>query len=552
MKTYLYRIQIKHHFMILLLCTLISVILPLSLQADNQTFFDLRNWDGENFVTSVKSQQGGTCWTFGAMAAIEGNMLLTGNWTASGEEGEPNLAEYHLDWWNGFNNHYNEDIWPQTGGLTIHLGGDYRVSSAYLSRGEGAVREIDAPTYENPSPRSDHSYHYFYVPHIEWYTAGSFLQNINLIKSKIMENGVMGTCMAYNSAFIQNNTHYQPNSSDMDPNHAVAIIGWNDHWRTQADEAGAWIVKNSWGTNWGDDGFFYISYYDKHATQHPEMGAVSFIDAQPLSYDKIYYHDYHGWRDTKAEIHTAMNAFTSALNNLGDEYLTAVSCFTAAENVQLIISVYDSFIDNVLTNLMYTDTAFFQHPGFHTIPLDEEIPLWDTMTRDFYVQIQMDRGGHAFDRTSVVPVLLGGDSKTLVESTAAPGESFFLSDTGWTDFIKIEPTGNFCIKALTNVYNSSSTDGHNPDIPTENRLMQNYPNPFNATAQIDYQLKEAGIIYLAIYDISGREVQLLVNDYKAAGYHSVSFNAKNLPSGVYFYRLESGNLNLTKKLSILK
>jgi C1A family cysteine protease len=542
--------KLKYSFIFFSIILSISVLLPNIIQAQIPTYFDLRNWDGENYVTSVKSQQGGTCWTFGAMAAIEGNMLLTENWTASGEEGEPNLAEYHLDWWNGFNDHYNEDIWPQTGGLTVHLGGDYRVTSAYLSRGEGAVREIDAPTYENPSPRSDPSYRYFYVPHIEWYTAGSFLQNINLIKNKIMENGVMGTCMAYNSAFIQSNTHYQPNSSDMDPNHAVAIVGWNDHWRTQADETGAWIVKNSWGTNWGDDGFFYISYYDKHATQHPEMGAISFIDAAPLPYDKIYYHDYHGWRDTDTSNHTAMNAFTAAMSEHGDEYLTAISCFTAAENVQVIVSVFDSFLENVPSGLLHRDTAFFQHSGFHTIPLGEEIPLNDI--GDFYIQVNLDRGGHPFDRTSVVPVLLGGDSKTLVESAAAPGESFFLSDTGWTDFTEIEETGNFCIKALTTVHNASSTDGYDPYIPTESRLLQNYPNPFNAATRIDYELTKAGKVRLTVYDITGREIQLLVNDYKAAGYHSVTFNAERLPSGIYFYHLESSNLKLTKKLSILK
>ncbi|MCH7769634.1 MAG: T9SS type A sorting domain-containing protein [Bacteroidetes bacterium] len=83
-------------------------------------------------------------------------------------------------------------------------------------------------------------------------------------------------------------------------------------------------------------------------------------------------------------------------------------------------------------------------------------------------------------------------------------------------------------------------------------LEQNYPNPFNPTTTIEYSIPEASFVELKIYDILGGEVASLVKENKPSGKHSVKFNASNLPSGIYFYRIVSGNFTATKKLILLK
>jgi hypothetical protein len=87
---------------------------------------------------------------------------------------------------------------------------------------------------------------------------------------------------------------------------------------------------------------------------------------------------------------------------------------------------------------------------------------------------------------------------------------------------------------------------------TSYTLRQNYPNPFNPSTTISFAIPANSFVSLKVYDILGREVTTLVSEQLSAGNHSRQWNAMDMPSGVYFYRLQAGSFTETKKLILLK
>jgi C1A family cysteine protease len=413
--------------------------------------FDLRDVDGNNYISSVKTQEGGTCWAYSSFASIESNLLINDNWIKNIGFIEPNLAEYHMDWWNGFNRFNNDDD-QDSDGIFAHAGGNYLIASAYLSRGDGAIMSDEAQSYYFPPEKISYNYTYYYVGDIEWYKAERDLSRINEIKYKIMTEGAIATCVGWDQNYLDNNfTFYQPFTSILESNHAVTIIGWDDEKITQASNCGAWLCKNSWGIDWGIDGYFWISYYDKHCCQHPELGAVSFNNVKPMIYDNIYYHDYHGWRDTFNICNSVMNCFIAD----DDELLQAVSFFTAAENVEYIIKIYDRFEDGKLKDELSYKSGKIDYKGFHTIDLDNSVEI--LKDDDFYIYLKLTKGGYPYDRTCVIWKFLAGKPFLfpgyIIKSKASRGESFFQIGSYWVDLNFINPSANFCIKGLSSKIN---------------------------------------------------------------------------------------------------
>ena len=174
------------------------------------------------------------------------------------------------------------------------------------------------------------------------------------------------------------------------------------------------------------------------------MGAVSLRDVEPMQYSSVYYHDYHGWRDTLLTASEAFNAFTADQ----DEIVEAISFYTSQANVSYTVSIYDSFSGGDLSGQLATVSGTAEYTGLHTVDLPSAVEV--EQGDDFYVYLNLSDGGQPYGCTSDVPVLLGAQYRVIVESRAEPGESFFLDGSSWVDLTSVDTTANFSIKALAN------------------------------------------------------------------------------------------------------
>jgi hypothetical protein len=143
------------------------------------------------------------------------------------------------------------------------------------------------------------------------------------------------------------------------------------------------------------------------------------------------------------------------------------------------------------------------------------------------------------------------NSASLLSGTQGtkPGFRFVSGDSCYALYSESGPVNVWstagCTGAFTGVGNQSS-------LPNDYALKQNYPNPFNPSTTIEYSIPKNGLVKLVVYDILGKEVATLVNDVKIAGNYLIDFNASNLTSGIYFYKISSGEFSSVKKMLLIK
>jgi len=184
--------------------------------------------------------------------------------------------------------------------------------------------------------------------------------------------------------------------------------------------------------------------------------------------------------------------------------------------------------------------------------------------------------GHTWEYfTSGIPItasdiiLISNESDQIFAGSTSFGV-FISVDNGetWTDYLSglsndnilsfginskgILFAGTWGDGVFRTIQSTLSVETVSTNIPSDFYLLQNYPNPFNPITIIEYTISNDRMVALSIYDIMGKEVARLVNEYKPAGHYEIKFNASNLPSGIYFYTLTAGNKTITNKFVLLK
>ena len=415
---------------------------PMSVQEALPAAYDLRS---QGRVTPVKDQgHAGSCWAFSAIASLESSLL----------PGETrNFAENHMK-------NLCSRGYPGEFDRADAEGGDRIIATAYLARWTGPVNEEDDP-YDDASGVSPTDL----APEVHVQDV-LFLSNlmgpneVATLKRAIMEHGAVYTGMHMNESY----PHYNPETAGyyyngtMPANHAVTAVGWNDTYdrnlfASVPPEDGAWIIKNSWGTEFGDEGYFFLSYYD--SMMGTENAVFTAEDAGIC--DAVYQHDPLGWAGS---IGTGSETgwFAAVFAAGADEELRAVSLYTGQCDSPYELYVY---LDPAAGPINTSGPAAFQSgtigdAGYRTIPLENPVAL--SAGRTFSVVMNLTTPGYEYPIPVERPV-----PDYSSKATAEPGEGYVRINGAWVDLADEYENYSPCLKAFTVRKTPLSVTGITPD-----------------------------------------------------------------------------------------
>lgn len=377
------------------------------------------------FVTDVKNQQdSGNCWAFAALASLETCVLKASNKTFNfSVENMKNLIEM-----------YSAYGWK----METNEGGYNGMSMGYLASWLGPVNATLDPFDDKGtlSPLLDSEMH---IQNIYVLPARTSYTDNDAIKEAILKYGGLYASYYHSAGYLNSktNAYYDPYTGN--GNHAITVVGWDDNYSknnfyTAPAGDGAFIVKNSWGSSWGDNGYFYISYYDRVLfAVNKDNQAFTYILNDTVRYTKNYQYDVAGMTDY---LITGKKTvwYQNIYNATGNEAIAAVSTFFNT-TVDYEISIY---VNDVL---QLTQNGRHEGSGYYTIPLKEYVPVTVGDIFKIVVKLANPQNGYA-----AVPI---SEQLSTTRCYYAPGVSYFSNDgKKWTDLY------DYSASAYSHTYNS--------------------------------------------------------------------------------------------------
>ena len=387
------------------------------------TSYDLRT---RFRISSIRNQgQYGTCWAFGALTAMESALLPEASYEFSVD---------HMSMNNSFK-------------VTQYDGGEYTMGMAYLAAWQGPVYEEDDPygdgkTTNGLSP----------VKHVQEMRIIAS-KDIAAIKEAVFKYGGVQTSLysslqspASSSQYYKRSTNSYCYIGTEKPNHEVVIIGWDDNYSKNnfsipLEGDGAFICQNSWGEGFGENGVFYVSYYDTNIGTHNVVYTrIDEVD----NYDNIYQSDLCGWVGKMGYDKESMygaNVFTAEK----DEDVVAAAFYATAPDTEYKIYVVENFVnEDSFGDKILVAEGTVEDAGYYTIDFEQDILV--KAGRKYAVVVYVYTPG----ATHPMAIEYDSGDRFLDNIILNDGEGY-ISYTG-NQFINVKEKQNcnLCIKAFTN------------------------------------------------------------------------------------------------------
>lgn len=387
------------------------------------TSYDLRK---KGRISKIRNQGSyGTCWAFAAISAMESELL---------PERPMLFSVDHMTMCNSFNvNQYD--------------GGQYTMGMAYLAAWQGPVYEEDDPYGDNQT--NDTLSPVMHTQEIRIIDGKDY----DGIKEAVFKYGGVQTSLYSTIRSSQgSSTYYNKKTNSYcyigtaKSNHDVVIIGWDDNYSKENFNAplegdGAFICQNSWGENFGDNGVFYVSYYDTNIGTHNLV--YTGIESTD-NYDNIYQSDLCGWVGKmgydKEDIYGA-NVFTANDN----EDIVAAGFYATASDTEYELYVVENFVDtNSFSHKKKVASGVLEHAGYYTIDFDSPVEV--TAGEKYAVVLYVKTPG------SIHPMAIEYDSgdEFISGVNLDDGEGYISYNGSTFKNVKEEKMCNLCIKAFSN------------------------------------------------------------------------------------------------------